>query len=96
MIKIDCQCSDHEGPCKRQAFLVCKRRGKTLALCSRCDVLGDVPILRLFDEKDIARLVELDGSGASETAKPFQDALDALGGVGECFRGYLDLPILES
>jgi len=96
MIDRHCECKAHDRPCQRPAFLICERRGKTLALCSRCDVWGDKAIARLFDENDIARLTELDGTGASEMVRPFQDAIDGLGGMEECFRGYLDLPIQES
>jgi hypothetical protein len=93
---IDCECPYKEPhPCTHRAYVVVKRKGETLRLCSRCTLTGDDATHRLYDQEDIPILIELDqnpGVEPSESAKLFDALGNAMGGIGIVFRGHLKLP----
>lgn len=79
--------------CAGEAAVVCRRKRKRMNLCTRCTLSGDQRLTRLYQEKDIPRLVALDQSViVPPECAVFDSLLNAVGGIEMLLRLHLDLP----
>ncbi len=93
MIECDCDCGNW---CVKRACFRIVRKGKEKNVCSHCRLTEDKTIARLYEQKDIPALIELDQqmTGALPATLTLNSLMDSLGGIGLIFQVHLkNLPL---